>query len=117
MKRFSVLLVVLLALTLTSAASAHYGDIWFNTARNTERNIYDKYDNVDGASCVAAPGAHLSKRDSWGNAWYDHFVCRLRTIRRPTNCLALAHITGAGTTNIVLTSYRYNGCTARDLWG
>lgn len=109
--------VSLIALFSTAAASAHYGDIWFNTAKNTQGNIVNKYSNVYAARCVPAKNAHFLKRDSWGSGWYDHFVCRVATYSARGSCNVTAHITGSGNRNMVLTSTRYDGCTSYDLWG
>lgn len=109
--------ISLTALFFGSTASAHYGDVWFNTAKNTQGNIVHKYSYVYAARCTPAPGAHFLKRDSWGSGWYDHFICRVSTISARGHCNVTAHITGEGNRNMVLTSTRYDGCTSYDLWG
>ena len=107
------------ALGLAPGASAHPGGIWFDTARNTEESIYQKYPRVLDVACSPIPPAWRrqypanSTQDAWTRRW-DHFLCAIRSSTSRV-CLVIAHHTGPRWHHIVLTTFAVNGCTARDL--
>ena len=110
---------ILTSLALATGAQAHFGNIWFDTAKNTERAIEAKYPRVLAASCRPIP-QHLrgrypahSQSDGWVRRW-DHFLCGVASTTGRA-CAVIAHHTGPEQRHVVLTTFHVSGCTRRDL--
>lgn len=112
--------IALAAVAITPAASAHPGDIWFDTAARTARNIEEKFArSVSTARCWPLEPGERARFDADSyvegdvRRW-DHFLCGL-AIRRGRVCFTVAHMTGKRWDEFVLTSYRYKGCSPYEL--
>ena len=109
-------LVLVSLLGVTTAAQAHRGDIWYDTAANTAGYVEDKHQGVRTARCVPLP---LRDRVSYqadsyvrgnGVRVWDHFLCGIVNTRGAL-CFTVAHISGRRWSDFYLTSFRFRGCS------
>ena len=112
--------IALAMLTLAGPAMGHRGDIWYDSAARTARNIEDKFArSVSAARCWPLQPADRSWYDADSyvegdvRRW-DHFSCGL-AIRGGRVCFVVAHLTGREWNQFVLTSYRYKGCSPYEM--
>ncbi len=104
---------------LPATSHAHYGDLWFQTAADTGRNIVSKYPKIADARCFpktwtrGALNAH-SLLTNETRRW-DHFACLVQPKNTTTLCMVVAHISGGRWSDFYLTSWAYNGCRPYDI--
>lgn len=116
----TTIIAAVAALTLAVPAGAHRGDIWYDTAARTARNIEDRFSaTVSAARCWPLPVSLRARYDADSyvrndvRRW-DHFQCGV-AIRRGRVCFTVAHMTGKEWNQFVLTSYPSQGCSPYEL--
>jgi hypothetical protein len=120
MRPLLTLLAVTAALAAAPAASAHPGGIWYTTPAKAARGLEGKFAaSVSAARCWPLPASDRYRYDAdsfvrGGARLWDHVLCAL-AIRGGPVCFGVAHVTGREWHRIVLTTYRYRGCTPYQL--